>query len=403
MIKSAWRNIWRNKRRTLITASSVFFAVFFALMMRSVQVGSLYKMVNDIVSAYTGAVQIHQKGYWNDKSVNNSFIQSDKLENEIKSIHNVKLIVPRFESFALASSGNKTKGVLVVGVNPKKEDAFTHLSEKVKKGKYFAKSDEVLLGDELAKYLNLSLGDTVVLLSQGYHGQTAAGKYPIAGILHFASPKLNRSMMYMPLVQAQKFYACENRLTALAIELNDNVLAKKTNRKIQKIIDTEKYETMSWKEILPELSQLIITKNASSSIIIFMLYMIVGFGVLGTIVMMTGERMREFGVLTALGMRKGRLISMVVLETLFLGLIGLFIGGLASLPIIHYYNIHPILMTGPGAVQALKAGFEPVIVFAMKSAIFFKQLIFVLIIILLSLIYPLTKIAKLNAVEAMRK
>jgi len=132
-LKIAWRNIWRNKRRTLITAASITFAVFIALVMRSFQLGTYSHMINNVVQAYTGYIQIQQANFKDDRTVENTFVLSDTLLDKINSVDNVTLAVPRFESFALASSGLQTKGVLVIGINPSNEIQLTKLDEKLVK------------------------------------------------------------------------------------------------------------------------------------------------------------------------------------------------------------------------------------------------------------------------------
>jgi ABC-type lipoprotein release transport system permease subunit len=403
IIKNAWRNIWRNKRRTIITASSVFFAVFLALIMRSAQLGTLYKIVDDTLDSYSGAVQVHKAGYWDEKTINNSFERDTLLENKIAQTENIKIVVPRLESFALASSGQKSKGVMVVGIQPEIENNFTGVVKHLKQGEYFTDNEQaVLLGDELAKYLGLSVNDTVVLIGQGYHGVSAAGKYRIKGILHFVSPALNRGMLYLPLQQAQNLYGATNRLSSLNLALDDNLKSIATANTVRKLINNKDYEVMPWQDLMQELVQMIQSKNASSAIMLGLLYMIVGFGVLGTIIMMTSERMREFGILIAIGMHKYLIALVVSVETLFIGFIGLILGALSSLPIIWYYAVNPIRLSGDVAQMYTEMGLDPVMKFLMEPTIFFNQLLVVCAIVLVAIIYPWFKLLKIEPVKAMK-
>src|SRR6056297_2139430 len=191
-VKLAWRNIWRNKRRTIITAASIFFAIFFALIMRGFQLGSYSNMIDNAVRLYSGHIQIHADGYWENKSINNTLVSKDELMNTLKKNKNVKQVVPRLESFPLGSSGPKTKGVLVMGIAPEKQDQMSKLSDKIIEGEYFHSGDNaVLLGSTLSKYLDVGVNDTIVLLSQGFHGATAAGKYRISGVVDIPKPDLD--------------------------------------------------------------------------------------------------------------------------------------------------------------------------------------------------------------------
>ncbi len=403
IIKVARRNIWRNKRRTLITSASVFFAVFFGLMMRSMQIGTFGRISDNLVSSYSGHIQIHKKGYADEKILNNSF-ESDKTEiKKIKTLKHVKYLVPRLESFALASSGNHTKGCFVTGISPEEENAMTKISDKITVGNYLSETDKgALIGDKLASFLEIGINDTLILIGQGYHAVSAAGKYPVRGILHFSTPKLNSSLVYLSLTEAQALYSAENKLSGIAVLLDSDKNTPLIKSEIQKILNPEKYEVLDWGEIMPELKDLIQTKSVSSWVMLSLLYMIVGFGVLGTVMMMTVERKKEFGLLVAIGMKKFKLALTVFTETVFLGIIGLFAGFAVSLPVIFYYAAHPIVLSGTMAAMYQKSGFEPLVVFSSDFGYMLTQLIIVLIIILIAAIYPVLKIFKLKTIDAMR-
>ena len=134
-LKLAWRNIWRNRRRTLITAASIFFAVLFAILMRSFQLGSYDHMIHNAVESYTGYIQVHDFNYEDEKTIDHSFPYSDTLLEKVRSTSNVTYAVPRLESFALASFGTQTKGALVLGVDPVAENKLTNASSKLVKYK----------------------------------------------------------------------------------------------------------------------------------------------------------------------------------------------------------------------------------------------------------------------------
>ncbi len=403
LFKLARRNVWRNKKRTLITTASVFFAVFFALIMRSMQLGTYAEMIKSVVSAYTGHIQIHKKGYWEDKVINNLFVEDKNSENKVSKIPGVDKIVPRLESFALASFGEQTKGAIIVGIEPEKETEMTKLSDKVVTGKYLSNKDKgVLVSEKLASFLKLSVNDTIVLLGQGYHAATAAGKYPVRGIIHMNSPDLNNKMIYMNLAETQEFYSAPGMLSSLSILLKNSGDMNSVKNEITKKISPEKYETMTWKELMPEINQAIQTDNISGQFMLGILYMIVGFGVLGTIVMMTAERKKEFGVIVAIGMKKIKLIGMLFYETLFLGIAGTLSGMLVALPIIFYLSKSPIPITGDAAEAYKTYGFDPVIAFSTHPHYMISQIMVVLFIVLIAFIYPVSRILKLDPVKSMR-
>jgi putative ABC transport system permease protein len=403
-MKIAWRNLWRNKRRTLITAASVFFAIFLALLMRGMQLGSYELMVTNIVHAYSGYFQLHQKGYWDDKVINNSFAYTPRLEDDIKEVPAITGYAPRLESFALSSYGTQTKGVLVNGVIPEEEENLTQLKQKMVEGSYLTASDEgALVSQKLAKYLKIGIGDSLVLIGQGYHGMSAAGIYPVRGIIHFPSPDLDSRMIYLSLPVAQELFSCPDHLTSIAFNVAKGQDYKAIARELQQVVATGDYEVMTWEEMMPDVVQQIESDNASGLIMLSILYMIVGFGIFGTILMMFSERIREFGMMISIGMQKSKLIGIVICELFFIGLLGIVAGIIAALPIIYYYYLNPIPLTGELADSMISMGFEPIMPFAWEPSYFIGQSITVLAILLVVMVMPVVKISKLNVINALRK
>ncbi len=403
-IRLAWRNIWRNKRRTLLTAASIFLAVFLALIVRSIQTGWFDHLIEIAIQSYTGHIQIHKNGFWDDRDINNSMELNDSLATLIRTTKNVDKMVPRLEFFTLASYGKQTKGIMLTGTDPGKENALTRLSSKVIKGRYLDDTGKgVLVGAGLASFLGLTTGDTLVLLGQGFHGVSAAGKYPVAGILHFPSPQLDNQMVYMNLPSAQEFFSAENRITSLSITLKNPDEINATVADLKNRTRGKDYEIMRWDEMMVEIMQQLKVKTAGGNIIIAILYMIVGFGIFGTVIMMTNERYKEFGVIVSVGMQKTRLMVILVLEMILIGLTGILSGVAAALPIIIYYKVYPMHIWGNMAQAFIAYGIEPLMPLALKPGIILGNIVAVLFIVLLTCIYPVRKIFKLNVVKALHK
>ncbi len=402
-IKIAWRNLWRNRRRTMITVSSVFFAILLALLMRSMQNGTYDLMEREAIRNSTGFIQVHGPGYWEDKTIDNTFEETKELYSKIKSIENVSNIIPRLESFALVSSGSITKGVGIIGTDPEIENDATKLEERVTEGKYFSKQNGngVMLGDDLANYLEVGINDTIVLLSQGYHGFTAAGEYPIVGILHFPAPDMNKQLIYMTLDAAQYFFAANNRLTSYSLMLHNPDRLEKTSNTLNSEL-AENYEVMTWKEMMVELRQQIESDNISGMFMLSILYVVVAFGIFGTVLMMTLERKKEFAVMIAVGMQRYKLSIIVFFETLYMGMIGVIAGAIASMPIIYYFYKYPIPLSGEMATAFEEFNVQPIMPFAFTADIFISQALIVVILTVLIAIYPMLNISKFKLITGLR-
>lgn len=401
-IKLAWRNLWRNKKRTLIAASSVFFAVILALIMRSMQRGYYDYMIDASVRMYTGYIQIHGKNYWEKKSLEESMIVDKKQFQELKEISRIKLIVPRFETYSLISYGNKTKVAQITGINPQLEDHLTNIKKKIIVGQYLNDSSKgIILAQGLAEILNVQLGDSIVIYGQGYHGVTAAAQVPVTGIIKFTLPELNKSFTYLSMTYAQWLFSAPERLTSVSIMIDNPKDLDEIKAEIQKIF-ADNYEVMDWKELSPELVQSIQIDNAQGIIMLGILYVVIAFGIFGTIMMMTAERVKEFGILISIGMKKWRLSLVTLLETLFVSFIGVISGSLISIPILLYFEANPIPLTGEYAKAILAWGFEPILPFAVYPGMFFAQIWTVLAIAVVSSLYPILFIRKLQPVKALR-
>jgi ABC-type lipoprotein release transport system permease subunit len=402
IIKLARRNIWRNKRRTLITAMAIFFAVFFSVVMQSVQKGMFDNMEFGMVKSFVGFGQIHSKGFFEDQTLDNAFLYDEKIDELANKHKDVKAFVPRIESFALASNGQATKGAMLIGIDTEKENTLTELSQKITKGEYFVPNDSsVLVAEGLAKYLKVDVGDTLVLISSGYHGASAAGAYLVKGLIQFPSPELNNRMIYMPLATSQEFFDANGLVTTLVIDTDKPNRIEKITSQLQAGLG-EEYEVMPFVELIPNIIQVRQFKEGSSLFMLFILYAIITFGIFGTILMMIKERQYEFGVLTAIGLRRSRLSMIVWLETIFIGMIGVVAGVAASLGITYFLKMNPVALTGEAAAAYEDFGIEPLITASTAPEIFYNQAIIVFVIVTLLALYPIFKISKLKPVEAMR-
>ncbi|MCF6239986.1 MAG: ABC transporter permease [Bacteroidales bacterium] len=403
-LRIAWRNIWRNKKRSLITISSVVLAVVLATFTRSFQEGTYELMIENAIGKFSGYVQVHQKDYWEDKSLDNGMELSDSLIRTILSTQNVEGVNIRIESFSLASNKNNTKGTLVMGIEPKKEDSLIDLSNKIIKGAYFNKHDKgILIGSKLAQYLELDVGDSLVLMGQGHWGNTAVGIFPVKGIVKMPAPNIDRQIVFMPLKTAQEYFSFPNGATSLVIKFKDADLTQKICNRLNSRLDTTQYKAMSWQKMSPEMLQQIQSDRISGIMMLNILYMIIAFGIFGTVLMMTEERKREFAMMIAIGMQKTKLAIITLYEALIMNSLGIIIGIGLSIPLVVYYHYYPIEMSGEMAKSIEKFGMEPVLPTMISFKIILKQALTVLIITIVAAAYPLWSILKLNVIKGLRR
>lgn len=467
-IKLAWRNLWRNKRRTIITAASVFFAMLFALVMRSFQLGTYDRLFKNVVESYTGYLQLQNPDYFEDPILDNSFEFTPSLITKLMTDPNVITVVPRLESFALVAAVNITQGVIVMGIDPEGEDKVSgiksrlvkfKLTEKAVKGLksepissrtkkllgtfinesytgvgrlmadlaidpkdslailplvrryasfkngYLSPDDlnSVLLGDGLADYLQAGIGDTIILMGQGYHGMSAAGKYCIKGIIRIPAPDIDNRIVYLPLEAARQLYGAGGMATSAVIRLHknddDNMLhtAQMLNKQIPK-----QYIVRTWHELNALLINQMEADSRSGAIMIWILYLVIAFGIFGTVLMMLAERRREFGVVIAVGMQKRRLARVMSLELIMTGFLGIVAGVLVSLPVVFYGHFHPVRFTGPMAKMYEDFGFDPIMPTMLPDRYYLWQMLVVVIILAITIIYSNRRIFRIKVVNALR-
>jgi putative ABC transport system permease protein len=393
--------MWRSRRRTLITVSSIFFAVIFAILMRVAVVGLFDKLIADTVSLSSGYIQVHHSGFWENRSVDSTFAENPRLAALLDRESAITAWTPRLESFGLASSGNRTKGIMVVGIDPGKENKVSNLAQKIVAGKYLGESDKgIILAEGLAIYLKLKVNDTVVLIGQGYEGNMASGKYMVRGIAKIGIPEMNKGMAWLSIAAARDFLSTGARLTSVSILINNQNNLDDLKQNIINKTKGEGYEVMTWKEMIPELDQLFQAKMAQNVIMSGVLYLVIAFGIFGTILMMLNERLHEFGILIAIGMKKSLLAAVVVIEMVLMSVVGVVLGSVCIYPVVLYYHVHPIRLTGDMGKSTELYNIEPVMQFSTNLSNFIVQGYVVLLIAVLLSLYAIFKIFKLKAIAA---
>ena len=405
IFKIAWRNIYRNKKRSLITITSIFGALFLIILMRALQFGFYDKLIETVVESYAGYVEVHADGFWDNQNLDNSMEVDQSLINDIKSVEGVENIVQRLQTFSLISMGEKTKGGVVNGINISEEQKITDWSKKMVSGSFDIGDDEIIIGKGIAEYFDIKEDDTLILYGQGYRGMMAAGKYPVKGIIDLKNPDLNKLGIFMTIESARNYVSSKEISTHIIIDKEkyykeENIVVDLSN------VLSKDYEIMSWKETLPEIEQTITADSAGGVIMAFILYIIVVFGMFGTVLMMTEERKYEFGVLISIGMSRIRLFGIVLIETVILSMIGVVLAILITYPICYYYYLNPIDMAdlmGEGAdLMMEEMGFSPIAPMSIEWDIPLTHALVIFISSLLISIYPAIKISKLNPVKSMK-
>ena len=403
LIKLAWRNIWRNKKRSIITIMAIVIAVFLAIVMRSMQLGMYDNMIQNVVGSYSGHVQIHSNGFWEEQTIDNAFGYNDSLIQKIENNKDVFNTTKRIQSGCLSSFDDLSKFVLITGIEPEREQLMTDWNKRLVDGQLLvAESKAINIGKGVAKYYNLEIGDTLIFIGQGYHGMQAVGAFPVCGVLDMKNPNLNNTSVFMSLSTAQDFLSANDLMTHLVINKKEYSEEADIVAAISQGLN-EDYEIMTWQAMMPEIETIIQADSAGGLIMIFILYMIITFGIFGTVLMMTQERKYEFGVVVSIGMKKVKLMISMVYETVFLTSLGVLLGIALSRPIVlHFYN-NPLEFPSDQVEMMENQGFEAVVPFMSSYDIPITHGLIIFFISLAICIYPILTIYKLNPIKAMKR
>jgi len=401
MIILAWRNLWRNRKRSLITISSVLFAVLLAVLFDSMERGSYERMIDTMVKYSTGYIQMQDVLYEEEPSIDNTMLFNDEIIGLLeKHADRIDYYVPRIQNFALAATDNQTRGAMVSGIDPLLEVRLNDLSDDILSGSFLDPDDpDILVAGGLAGILGVGVGDTLTLIGQGFQGSTAAGRFRIKGLVDLKIPELNNNSIYMSLSAAQWFYMAENRLTSLIIMPVKPRQSQQLASDLLAGVDQEWYNVLTWQHMLKDLLALMKFDMAGSRVMMMILYMVIAFGLFGTIITMMIERQREFGMLISLGMRRRRLALVCFLESIFISFTGVIAGIAISMPIVAWFHFNPIPLTGNSAEAFLEYGFEPVIQFSINPHVFTNQALVVLVLSFLVGFYPIYRVMRLNVMN----
>lgn len=401
--KIAWRNLWRNKRRSMITIASIFLGVVIATVMTSMQIGSYESMINTAVKFNTGYLQIQDTAYWDNKTIDNGVEVSDDVIKNIKALPEVTVITPRLSFMSLAYHGEVlSKPAVILGINIEEDDKILSITDKVVEGEMIDQQDSsCVIAAGLAEYLGLSVGDSIILMGGGYHGASAYALYPIKGILSHPNPEINRMMIYMPVELAQQMTYAYGVSSYYTIMVEDPEQVPSVKKHIESMLEPSQ-RVMTYDVMEKALLQQIESDRVGGYIMKGILYMIIAFGILGTVMMMMSERRRELAVMIAVGMKKIRLSVVIIIETVFMGMVGALLGLILSIPVVLFYYHNPILIKGEVAALMAEYGMEPVMYFALEPDFFLYQALIVLIISLVVGLYSLSNISKMNVINALR-
>ena len=313
LITMAWRNVWRNARRSLITMTAMSFGVAGIVALYSYREATYDVIIHDITSGLIGHLQVHGLGYQEAPGIATVVKNPVQVEAALQGALPGAKSERRVIGAGLAGSGERSAPVMVLGVEAGSTTLY-HLDT----GKDLGAKGAVLIGRELALDLQVAPGGELVLVSQGADGSVANDRYTVAGTFTSSSAELDASAVVMPLAEAQSFFALGDGVHQLVVKLPTDQEDLSTEvTALRGALDLKTLEALSWSEMLPQLKASIDQKRKNATFMDFVIFLIVGLGVFNAMTMSVFERTHELGVLASLGTRPRRLMGMILFEALW--------------------------------------------------------------------------------------
>jgi ABC-type lipoprotein release transport system permease subunit len=408
----AWRNVWRNPRRTGLSVAATVFAVVLVMLSVAMAAGVHEKMIEDAVRLSSGHVAISGAGYREALTLEEFAPWDDEIAAAVDHIEGLRGAAPRITSFGLASFGDASRGVMVMGVDPEREPSVTTLDERIVLGTFVPRNTRgrrpIVLGQRLAEHLGVGLGDEVLLYGVAYTLETAYELFEVVGVVDLPDARLERSLALVHIDDARDFYVYGDRVSEIALladeaddapALRDAAFAAVAPLAKERGIEIE---VLDYRQLMPELVQLILIDDAGMYILLVILIVVVGFGILNTILMAILERSHELGVILALGLRPWSLFRMVYLESMLLAAVGLVIGLAIAIPALWWLDGRIFLLGGDIAKATESFGMEPTLVFKLKPLNPIGSAITVFAVASIAALYPAWKASASEPVEAIR-
>ncbi|MFC2124172.1 ABC transporter permease [Bacteroidota bacterium] len=398
----AWRNVWRNKVRSLVIMSAIALGLTAGIFATAFMVGMMHQRIDKAIKTEIAHIQIHNNDFRQSNDIKSFIPDATDVQNEIAEMEHVMGVATRTVIFSMISSAETASGVKITGIDTTNEKLVSNLHTKIVEGSYFneKRRNPVVISKKLAEKLNVKMGSKVIITLQDLDNNITAGAFRIVGLFETLNDVFDEGVVYVINRDIQRLISFPgNAAHEIAILIDDDEFTESVQGNIKKIAGH--HEVLNWKEISPEMSYL--TESMAMFMYIFIIIVLLAllFGIINTMLMVVLERVKELGMLMAIGMNKLRIFRMIVLETIMLsltgGLVGIVIGWLIS----KYYetNAFDLSMWSTG-YRSL--GYDPFVYLKIDPQYLVEITVMVIVTGIVASIYPAYKALKNDPADALR-
>lgn len=409
----AWRNLWRHRKRTLITLSSIAVGFGLAVLSIGIQDGSHNSLVRNAINLGEGHLTVQPRGYI-EAPANHKYLSDGlTLSKKLKSLNVTGSIEPRISLQVLASTANNSVGVVLEGLSSENDPRADMLTPQLVKGEWIKAGDDrgLVIGAGMASKLKAKIGSKVVLMAGKKGGDSQAQLGRVRGIFKSQVPEMDDYLIFSDLLFARRFLQGEGAevsklpITRFAIFLDDPDTLYNWKDKVKSVVESEQIIAMDWQEMMPQLVQFIIIDDAGNYVFLMLILIMVIFGVLNTVLMSVLERTREFGLLRALGLSRRNLLTLVFCESFLMGLLAIVVGWIVGGGIHFWFSQHGIDFTalmGEGGNVMMGTFMDPIVYTELSWDRVIQLTTIIFVATVSSGIYPAIKAARVTPVEALR-
>ena len=398
-IEVSWRNLWRNRTRTNVTIAAVALCIAILIIFQSMIVGLIEKAVFNTTNLVIGEVQIHANGYLNDKSLYKDLKNTEKIKSIAKK-NNIGL-VERSYGFGLISSGTKSAGTQFWGVNPESELMHFDFAKHINQGTFLnsSSSNKIVLGNKLALSLAAEVGTELVVFVQGADGSLGNDLFYVSGILKNVADNIDRSAAIILENDFNILFSSNNMIHEIALNSKGNFEAEE----IQNLMSAEikDVEIDTWKQLMPTIALMTEKMSVFMRTLFSLIFTIAaGLGVMNTMIMSTYDRMKEFGIIRAIGATPWRIIKQVSLEAFILTFVASIIGTVVGLSAALYFQKYGFDVSGQGNLSFGGVVMDPIWKASVSLGIILLPIGLMMLTSILSSLYPASIAARIKPVEA---
>lgn len=412
LFQLAWRNLWRNRRRTLIAMAAIGLGYAMLLFVACLMAGLRQQMIESGTGLVLSDIEVHAPGYYPDRPTHQTLggqkgTDVSTLVAAIAADPQVYAASPRVYGYGLVSAAHQSAGAELLGVVPDQEQKITVLQTRIVKGSYLTEQmpKGVVMGDTLATTIGVGVGSEIVLLTQAADGSMGNDLYTVAGMFHTGLDAIDQGLVLMSLSSLQRLLRLPpGRIHEIGIKLHDITEATTAAALEVQLSKTLPVRVRAWPELAPELADYVQFNRRVTFILFFIFFLLSVIGIVNTMLLAVIERTRELGMLMAVGMRPVQVVSLILAEAGGLAGASLVLGGALAVPLLWYLQVHGLNLGGDRGEVSLAGVVVGHLWYGRQDFTAYTQAALGLAVTaLVSALYPALRAARFRPTEALRK